>query len=82
MIAEGSGPAQSCESAQRVRKTRDLVEPTTITLDDAQAAALDAIVTRRLAYMGGTAEEVRAYTARECVVAGLMAVALAEQVAL
>ena len=77
MIQHESAGKQPGASEQHGRCT---VEPQYVVLTDAEAAALDAIVTRRLAYMGGTAEEVRAYTARECVVAGLMAVARAEQV--
>ena len=74
----GAAESGSCAGEQRKRCT---VEPQLLRLDDVQAAALDRIVERRLAYMGGAAEDVRAFVAAEVVAAGLLVVGRAEGVA-
>lgn len=71
----GTAEGGSCAGEQRKRCT---VEPQLLALDDVQAAELDRIVERRLAYMGGTAEEIRAFVAAEVVAAGLLVVGRAE----
>jgi hypothetical protein len=78
VISENQAETQSAPSVQGKRCT---VEPQLVRLNDAQAAELDRIVERRLAYMGGTTEDVRAYVAAEVVAAGLLVVGRAEGVA-
>ena len=62
---------------------RRTAEPRTIVLTDRESELFDAILKRRLAYMGGEKklDEICEYTARELMACSLMAVARAEGVA-